>query len=206
MTSPVDIFNLALISLGQTTITAIDPPDSGSKAARLCAQIYPTMRDEVFRKHPWRRLKKRLSLAADTAAPAWGYTTQYPLPADLITLIEIYVGDAPLRNWELEGEMLLCNETAALNIRYIANSTDPNSWDHLLINALGDRWAVDLAEPLTGDSNKKSFAIGKYEEVLNEAKRASSQEGTPVEAGLPDDWVSTRFGGSTDTLMTRGIS
>jgi len=206
MTSPVDICNLALTSLGQPTVTAIDPPDTNSKSARLCAQLYPLMRDEMIRKHPWRRLKRRAQLAASVVAPLWGYTTKYPLPADCITLIEIYVGDDPLREWDVEGDFILCNETAALNIRYIATSTDPNEWDPLLINAIAYRLAVDLAEPLTGDPNKKSFAIAKYTEVIAEAKNASAQEGTPTELGQPDLWVSTRFGGTTDGLMYRGIS
>lgn len=205
MTSPVDVCNLALTSLGQPTVVQIDPPDSKSKAARLCAQMYPLMRDEMIRKHPWRRLKKRITLAASVVAPDWGFTTQYPLPADLVTLIEIYIDDVPLRLWELEGDMILCNETAALNIRYIRTSDNPDDWDPLLIDTIAYRLAVDLAEPLTGDPNKKGFAVAKFQQVFEEAKNASAQEGTPTELGLPDPWVSARFG-SPDNILERGIS
>lgn len=206
MTSPVDICNLALTSLGQPIIVQIDPPDSGSKSARLCAFLYPLMRDETLRAHPWRRLKKRTTLAAEVTAPDWGYTTQFPLPADLLRLLDVYVGDQQLLSWDLEGEKLLANENGPIQIRYIKTSDDPNQWDSIMINAVAYRLAVDLAEPLTQDSNKKSFAIAKFEEVMAAAKNASAQEGTPVDLGLPDDWVSVRFGLSNDDILSRGIS
>lgn len=206
MASPVDICNLALTSLGQPTITAIDPPDTGSKSARLCAQLYPLLKDETLRSHPWRRLKKRASLAAEVTTPDWGYTTQYPLPADMLRLLDVYVGDQQLLTWDLEGDKILCNETGPLLVRYIRTSTDPEEWDAIMVTAVAYRLAVDLAEPLTQDPNKKSFAIAKFDEVMSEAKNASAQEGTPSDLGLPDPWVSVRFGGDTDTLLQRGIS
>jgi len=192
MVSPVDLCNLALTSLGQPTVVQIDPPDDNSKSARLCAQIYPIMRDEVIRFHPWRRLTKRTTLAASVVAPDWGYTTAYPLPADLITLIDVYVGGVKLMDWHLEGDDILTNTTDPLQIRYIQTSTNPDDWDPLLRDAVAYRLAVDLAEPLTQDPSKKSFAIAKYEEVMKSAKNASAQEGTPTDLGLPDPWVSIR--------------
>ena len=73
-------------------------------------------------------------------------------------------------------------------------------------NAVAYRIAVDLAEPLTQDASKKQFAIAKYNEVMEAAKSISAQEGTPTDIGLPDPWVSIRFGGSTVDLLSRGIS
>lgn len=207
MPSPVDICNLALTSLGQPTIVQIDPPDANSKAARLCAQLYPTLRDETLESHPWRRLKKRATLAADVVAPDWGYSTRYPIPADLIRLIDdLYVGGQKLMDFEFEGEFILCDSTGPLQIRYLRSSTDPNEWDTLMRNAVAYRLAVDLAEPLTQDASKKQFAIAKFTEVINTAKAVSAQEGTPTDLGLPDPWVSVRFGGGTDDILARGIS
>lgn len=206
MTSPVDICNLALSSLGQPTIVQIDPPDANSKAARLCAQLYPSLRDETLTAHPWRRLKKRVTIAASVVAPDWGFTTQYPIPADLIGFInDLYVGGRKLMHFEFEGEFILCNETGPLQIRYLRKSEDPNEWDSLMQQAVSYRLAVDLAEPLTQDASKKQFAIGKYAEVMRTAKSVSAQQGTPVTLGLPDPWVTARYGG-TDGLLTRRIS
>ena len=206
MVSPVDICNLALTSLGQPNIVQIDPPDEGSKAARLCAQLYPLLKDETLRSAPWRRLKKRAELAASVVAPEWGFSTQYPVPADMLRLLEVYIGDTKLRTWELEGDNILCNEeTGPIQIRYIKTSDDPNEWDSLMVTSLAYRLAVDLAEPLTQDPAKIQFAIAKFREVMNTAKNASSQEGTPTDIGLPDNWISVRYGaGSFDAA--RGIS
>lgn len=205
MVSPVDLCNLALISLGQPTVVQIDPPDSQSKSARLCGQIYEPLRDEIIRSHPWRRLTKRTTLAASVVAPDWGYTTAYPMPADLVRLIDVYVGDVKLMDWHLEGDDILTNTTAPLQIRYTRTSSNPDDWDPLLRDAIAYRLAVDLAEPLTQDPSKKSFAIAKYQEVMNLAKNASAQEGTPVDLGLPDRWVAARFGRVDDPLL-RNIS
>ena len=74
MASVVDICNGALNQLGATTILSLT---EDSKNARLCNSRYTQVRDAVFRSHPWNCLQKRVELAADTTAPAWGFSYAY---------------------------------------------------------------------------------------------------------------------------------
>ena len=79
MASTVDIANFALNNLGASNITSLD---ENSKAARVVNQRYESVRDAVFRAHPWNCLINRASLAQETTTPAFGYTFQYALPTD----------------------------------------------------------------------------------------------------------------------------
>ena len=105
MASVVQICNSALNQLGASSITALT---DDSKNARLCNERYTTVRDAVFRSHPWNCLVKRIQLAQDTDTPPWGFTYQYTLPSDCLRVLQIkdYNSD-----YKIEGRKLLINES-----------------------------------------------------------------------------------------------
>ena len=70
MPSTVDIANFALNNLGASNISSLD---ENSKAARIVNQRYESVRDAVFRAHPWNCLVRRSQLAQETETPAFGY-------------------------------------------------------------------------------------------------------------------------------------
>ena len=92
MASVVDICNGALNQLGASTILSLT---EDSKNARLCNARYTQVRDAVFRSHPWNCLQKRVQLAADSDAPAWGFTKQYTLPAYFSILTSLCIQEKP---------------------------------------------------------------------------------------------------------------
>ena len=49
-TSVIEICNNALVDLGEEPITSLA---DNTKAARLCNQRWPAVRDAVLRAHPW---------------------------------------------------------------------------------------------------------------------------------------------------------
>lgn len=194
--SEVDICNLALDRLGQPTI--IDLEDD-NKAGQLCRRMYPLARDEIQRRFPWRRLRKRASIAALADAPAWGYSNWYELPGDLLRLIEVYQNNTPLHSgWELEGNRILINYSDPLNIRYICRETDTSKFDALMVSAIAAYMAKDMAESLTQDPAKKGFAYNDFNEIMKEAKHANAQEGNPTRLNSPDTWELVRWGGADD--------
>ena len=72
----VDICNLALIQLGQTTITALTDDNEN---ARRCNTLYEPVRDELMEKHPWNFAIERDTLV-DVTKPdtdAWETATSY---------------------------------------------------------------------------------------------------------------------------------
>ena len=119
MASVVQICNSALNQLGAASITALT---DNSKNARLCNARYETIRDAVYRSHPWNCLIKRQQLAQDTATPAYGFKFQFTLPSDCLRLLGL---DAYNSDHKVEGRKILCNEST-IKISYVAQITDPN--------------------------------------------------------------------------------
>lgn len=203
MPSKVDVANTALDRLGQPPIVTFD---DGTKTANLVKRLYPIVRDQVHRVHPWRRLKARARLAADVTAPTWGYTTRFRLPSDILMLLDVYKGDEPLnRDWELEGDFILCDETGPLDIRYIKDSDNPDEWDSLHLSAVAWLLACEMSEALTQDPQKRAQCFAAFNDALTMAKRYSGMEGNPVNLTSPDPWELVRYAGGTD-VEQRGIS
>ena len=80
MSSLIEIFNLALATVGSTQLVAA--ADEASLEANTCNTFYPLCRDYVLRDFPWRFAKKRVALAVLTgttvvAATAWVTATPY---------------------------------------------------------------------------------------------------------------------------------
>ncbi|EBA0378294.1 hypothetical protein FIX59_23640, partial [Salmonella enterica] len=66
MTSSVSICSNALLALGAHPINDFD---EDTDHARLCANLYPTVRNKLLRSHPWNCAIKRVVLSPVSAAP-----------------------------------------------------------------------------------------------------------------------------------------
>ena len=116
------IANYALSKLGEEPMLLLT---DDTKPARLLNRIFDQVRDAELRRFRWKFSLKRAELLALVDAPLWGYSLQYPLPADFMGLIQ--VNDIYLRPlskqavpWSLEGGNLLTDILAPVKIRYIA--------------------------------------------------------------------------------------
>ena len=67
MASKVDIANFALNIIGATTISSLT---ENVKAATVINQRFDSVRDAVFRAHPWNSLINRASFSQDTTSQA----------------------------------------------------------------------------------------------------------------------------------------
>lgn len=206
MPSDVDICNQALDLLGQSNITLITPPDAGSKEAGLCSRMYPIVRDEIQTAFPWTELIVRTTIAADVASPDWGPEFQFTLPGDMMKPLDMYVGGFRLDQRTIEGGKILSNEGGPLQIRYIKQNNDPNSWSALMVSSVATRMAFKMHPKLVG-MDATSFRIIKdhMKEVWTAARHANGQSRTPINWGIPDSWVSVRVG-SGQQVLERGIS
>ena len=195
MASAVDVCNMALIALGQPTIVQIDPPDVGSKSARICAQVLPMVRDDVQRAFPWKRLKARIEIPADGFKPAFGWTAQYVMPEDALFITEVLTGGCPVEEWEVEGVYILTDTTGPLQVKYVKKSEDVSQWDASMAMLLSMRLALELAETFTQEAGKKNHMYGRYDEALKDARRLDSREGLPKPMSPENTWVQVRSGG-----------
>jgi hypothetical protein len=193
MASIVDICNGALNQLGASTILSLT---EDSKNARLCNARYTQVRDSLFRSHPWNCLQKRVQLAADTTAPAWGFTSAYTLPVDCLRLLRILDYDS---NHKVEGRKILTNNSS-MKILYVARIEDPNEYDELLRETLSAAIAADIAYAVTSSNPVAQNMYSLYQTKLKDARFVDATEGqnTSQEDGMADvvdanDFLSSRF-------------
>jgi len=188
MTSIVDIANYALNSLGATNITTLD---ENSKAARIINQRYESVRDTVFRAHPWNCLLRRAELAKESTAPEFGYANQYALPTDpfCLRVLEFsngtlsYPQDNMTSNsggpvFVIEGRKLLTDEGVA-KIKYVGRVTDPQQYEANLTETLAAKLAMEIAYALTGSNSIVQLTASLYDQKLKEARFVDGTEGAP---------------------------
>lgn len=201
MTSTVDIANYALNIIGASNISALD---ENSKVGRLINQRYESVRDAVFRSHPWNCLIRRAELAQEVDAPVFGYSKQYALPTNpfCLRVLEFsngslsYPQDNMTSNtggpvFVIEGRKLLTDEDTA-RIKYIARVTDPQQYDALLIDALSARLASEIAYAATGSTSVSQLADALYRDKLREARFVDATEGAPQKLEA-SDFIESRF-------------
>jgi hypothetical protein len=177
MASIVGICNGALNQLGATTILSLT---EDSKNARLCNSRYTQVRDGVFRSHPWNCLQKRIELAQDTTAPAWGFKYAYTLPADCLRLLRILDYDS---NYKVEGRKILSN-TETMKILYVSRVTDPNEYDESLRETLSSALSADIAFAVTSNNTTATNMYNLFQDKLKDARFIDSTEGQNVEQDL----------------------
>jgi hypothetical protein len=201
MPSTVDIANFALNNLGASNISSLD---ENSKAARIVNQRYESVRDAVFRAHPWNCLVRRSQLAQETETPAFGYSKQYALPTDpfCLRVLEFSNGSLsyPQDNitnstggpvFVIEGRKLLTDEGTA-RIKYIGRVTDPQQYDASLVEALAARLAAEICYAVTGSTSMVQIQTSLYEAKMTEARFNDATEGATqrLEAS---DFIESRF-------------
>lgn len=186
MPSVIDICNKALDKLGQSPIISLD---DGNKSANLCKRNWEMIRDQVLRDHPWNFAMKRATLAPNSVAPDWGFTYQFPKPADCLRVVEIR--DLSAGEYQIESNQILADEDV-LYIRYIRKVSDPNEFDSLFVDSAATRMAAELCEALTQSSTKRESLFSEYDDSLTRAKRVDGQENPPAQFE-EDDWINVRY-------------
>ena len=165
------IANAALILLGEHRIDSLN---EGGKTANLIAERFVELRDQLLRYVPWGFATKRASLAADAERPAWGFGFSYTLPNDCLRLIDV---DSEIRQqYRIEGRSIVTDIRPPLKITYTAEVEDVTKMDVLYREALAAYIASELAEAITGSSEKMRQVYGIFRSRLEQAMAANGQE------------------------------
>ncbi len=186
MSSIVEICNRGLDKVGHGPINALG---DGSKASNLCDRMWPIVRDQLLREHPWNFAVKRATLAPSSTAPDWGFLYKHQMPVDLLKLTDVL--DLSTGEYQVEGRFILAN-TDVLYIRFISKVEDPNLYDSLFIELAATLIAFNAAEPLTQSNTKKEALWSEYMDALNKAKRSDGLENPPTKYE-EDDWLTVRY-------------
>jgi hypothetical protein len=190
-TSVIEICNNALVDLGEEPITSFA---DNTKAARLCNQRWPAVRDAVLRAHPWNCAAAQASLAAAVQSAGWRYGAAFPLPVDCLRVLEVCVGGGAVEQWEVQAGSILCDEGGPLDVAYIVRVEDPRRYDPLLCEALTARLAATLAYPITASTSLAQAFWDAYAVKLREARGVDAREAAPVYAPAPSSWLSAKLG------------
>ena len=186
MAADIDIINAELSKLGEQPLTAVTDP---SPPGRLANRTYTDIKEALLREFPWNFAVKRESLAADVAAPVWGYTTSYTLPGDCLRLIEI--NNTSDQDWRNEAGTIVTDMTAPLEIRYVASVLE-GEFDPAFREALAARLSMEWAEPLSQSTSVGNAMATLYRNKLQVARVADGQEDRQRVIDAPD-FITARF-------------
>ena len=190
--SATSICNIGMIELGEDPISDIQTEPS--KAAILCRNRFDQVRRFVLRDGIWNCAKRQGQLAQSTTAPLFTYSAAYPTPSDFLRMLDLPENDEAV--WELMnlsgvGQCICTNEGSPLNTLYTFDLTDPTVMDPLLAEAIGYRMGFITAMPLTQDKALRDRCEQLYEDTIEKARLAGSQENSVREFDA-DLWLRRR--------------
>ena len=191
MADAVSICNLALQRVGAKAISSLA---EDTTAGRACNRIYEQARDSELRAHPWSFARERVQVAADSTDPIFGAAKKYAIPTNCLRILPTNgTNSTPVQDdWQIEGRFILTDDGSPINLVYIKQVTDENTFDALFIELLVARIAMDVAEKVTQSNKKKEEAFLHYREVRKEAKRVNAFERPPQEFPT-DPWLNARL-------------
>lgn len=178
MATGVSICSNALLMLGAQTINDFD---EGVDRARLAANLYPAVRDDLLRNHPWNCTIKRAVLAPDATPPAFGYAQKFELPADFLRVLDVTEGGAQI-DYLVEGRSILAN-TTILELKYVFQNEVENTWDASLVMLLTLSMAAAMAFPITQSASAQANMEQKLELAKKRARAIDGQEDPPQTLG-----------------------
>ena len=168
------IANAALIILGERMIGSLE---ESSEVARILLDRFDDVFDEALRIVPWNFAKRRTSLPADAVPPKWGYARSYTIPSDCVRLIDVH--DETRFPWKLEGRRIVTSIPAPLPIEYIARVDLDDETDTLFKSVLSAMLAAEVAEAITGSTEKMLHAIDRLSDLTEIARTVNGQENSP---------------------------
>lgn len=169
-TSWVAICNIALTRIGTATIT--DLSDGTNPNAYYCNELLPNAIEEVLGDYDWNCSRKRVSLAHDIDAPAFGYDYQYTLPVDYLRIIEADTGEEP---YTIESGKILTNSDT-LNLIYIYRPESPTELTAGVRNAIAKVLAFLLTTPISSSEQLSARVQQEAMYSLERAKIADANE------------------------------
>lgn len=188
-TSKVAIANRALQALGVSR--KLESLDQDHPNARTLKLAFDAARDALLRRYTWGFAKKRDSIAADADQTAWGEHNRYTLPNDFIRLIRDNESGQQV-DWKIEGQFIVTDDAAPLDILYIARIDDPNAYDSLFAETLSLFIAMRTCEEITQSTSKMAAVKIDFNDAVEEAKKIGAIEKEAQE--FPEDeWLTARL-------------
>ncbi len=205
MASQVEIYNLALGSIGQSDTVA--SPTERSKAAQVCTRFWDLARDTVLAEFPWPFATRYEALASlPGIAPNWSYQYQYPNDC----LRALYVFNEGYRNppaslqpnfqmgYGSAGQIVLADVPRA-RLAYVARVEDTGRFPPLFVNVLAWKLAAMIAMPLTNTRTITETAETIYRQAAQEAWAQALNE-SRTDQVRESEFIAVRGAGRAECL------
>jgi hypothetical protein len=195
MATEVSICSNALLRLGADPISGFDEADvmgSNIERARLCANLWPTVRMAVLRSHSWNCATRRALISADATPPTFGFANRFPMPADWLRTLAVGHDEHDRITYRTEGRFWLSDESE-FPVVYVYDNKVPASWDASLVNAMEVAMTAALAYPVTKSTSLAEALSGELRSTLQQA-RANDGQDDPAETLGDSPLYAARFG------------
>lgn len=189
------LINLSLSLLKIPAITEIDPLPVGNKAAAEMALWYDDCRRETLSENIFDHAVKRVSIASDATAPAFGYGSRYLLPSDFIRVATIGAEYDPEEDYEIEAGYILTDVGSPLNLRYVFDHQDILQMPPKFIMAFSAKLAQKTAYPITGNRSMVQEMALEYEKAVSDAQAIDGQNNAPRQIQR-SKWTQAKYLGS----------
>ena len=181
MSSAVDIYNQALLMIGENPIVNFDSTDDATNAQKVGAIMYGPIKEQVLRSYPWRSAYKQATLAqlADKPIdPQWDFA--FAWPEDALRIVGLVSTTYPHREvitWEVQGRTILTRSQSSVVARYIYDVPEPQM-DALLEEALAAKLAMDICYTFNASPERYGQLSNMFAAKLSEARTVDRQEGS----------------------------
>ncbi|WP_196602350.1 hypothetical protein [Pectinatus frisingensis] len=183
MISDVEICNLALSKIGESTINTLT---EASVEAQACTLYYPNVRDNLLRQYPWNFTSKSVQLgqaAIDIPENTiWQYL--YTYPSDCLRIRKVFENGSYILPVPNDFEIISCSNVKYIccdiyqaYCRYTQQITDPTLFDSCFVDALACKLAMELAVPLTNSSDRLKIAMQLFQTSIATAMMSEAIEG-----------------------------
>ena len=115
---------------------SIDDPNTG---ARLCKANFSMVRDAVLEERPWSFAVRRKVYSRENAAPAFGYSYQYPYGSEVISVLDVFAAEPGDLEYVVENRRVLCDEADGIKARVSVRVDDLSLWSPSFTAAMGSR-------------------------------------------------------------------
>lgn len=187
MATTVQIANLALITyLGKARINSLD--EQGPSPMQLSV-VFEDARKEILSEWPWSFAVKRqkLALMSTNDRPEWAY--RYKMPVGALIINWVGTGEAAKQAMvdrsiedcarEVEEGFIYADQPDAW-IEFVMDQKDTSVYSPKFVQAFAALLASKVAVTLTETASKMEFALGRYAELLDEAKVADQHLNPPI--------------------------
>ena len=178
--SPVAVCNLALSWLAGNRILSLD---DDSDEARHCKANYDPSRRAVLEGREWTFAVKRAQLPALAEPPLFGWTHKFLLPSDCLYSIGVYDPghsnrpEPPQIQHRVEQREVLA-WIKVIHMKYIINIEDTTKFSPLFDQTLAAHIAMNIAIPLTENSQHYDRMATLYQFNLDAAAASDGMQGT----------------------------